>query len=212
MPEQTGQPAHKQFNDPVSVAKRTKQKVYLAAQRDKAAMLEQIIKSADVTQAVVITKTKRGADALSAHLESEGIKAAVVHGNKSAKVCDAAVKAFNEGEVSILITTDMILLSLNLDTIPCIIGYDLPIQPEHYFSRLGCMNEAGEAISLVTPDEQGLLYTIERSMKQEIEVKELEGFVASPGGDEVAEAGKKRTKKPRHRKQRRKKESPSEEK
>jgi len=193
--------AVKQYNDPISVAKRAKQKVYPCSQGDKNAMLEQIIRSMDKAQAVVVIKTKRAADALSAYLQTRDINAISVHSNKGKQVCEAGAIAFNEGDVQVLITTDMILQSLELKGIDNLLGYDLPSEPEHYLSRLGRMSEEGEAISLLSKEEETLLFLIERTMRQEIVTEELEGFEPSVQTDNIAPAVKTHKKKPRHRKQ-----------
>ncbi|MCJ7764588.1 MAG: ATP-dependent helicase [Thiovulaceae bacterium] len=204
MPEQTDQPIFKQFNDPASVAKRSKQKLHLVARKDKAAMLAHIIKSSGYEQAVVITKTKRDADALSGYLETQGLNATALHANKRAEENEAAAKAFAEGGVKILITTDMILQGLGFNALALIISYDLPAEPVHYISRLGCLSEKGQAVALVSPEEQPLLEAIEWIAKLEIPQEEVEGFA---GADDVYEAPqhtKDQKKKPRHRKQKRK--------
>jgi len=194
------QAAIKQYNDPISVAKRAKQKLYLVPQSDKSAMLEQIIRSLGKTQAVVIIKTKRSADTLETYLQTRDINAIAVHSNKGKQACEAGAKAFSEGEIDILITTDMILQSLALTGIEHMLGYDLPLEPEHYLSRMGCMSETGEAISLVSEEEETLLFLIERKMRQEIVQEELEGFIPTPESEEVPKRPKTHKKKPRHKK------------
>lgn len=202
MSEQT---THKQFNDPVSVAKRSNQKVYLAASGDKAAMLAHLLKGGSFARSVVITKTKRDADALEAYLAPMAIKAAALHGNKSDEERTALAKAFTAGELDILITTDMVLQALGLKDLAYVISYDLPGEPEHYLMRLGCMGTEGQALALMSPEENSLLYAVERSMKRAIPQEKLEGFV--PESTEKPEAQQQRAarkEKPRHRVERRK--------
>ncbi len=194
------QAAVKQYNDPISVAKRVKQKLYLVSQADKSAMLEQIIRNFATAKAVVITKTKRGADAVQTYLQTRDINAVAVHSNKGKQACEAGAKAFNEGEVDILITTDMILQSLGLTGVEYMLGYDLPLEAEHYLSRMGCVSETGEAISLVSEEEETLLFLIERKMRQEITQEELEGFVPTPESEQIPKTAKTHKKKPRHKK------------
>ena len=100
----------------------------------------------------------------------------------------------------------MILQGLGFNSLALIISYDLPIEPEHYISRLGCMSETGQAIALVSPEEQNLLSAIEWLMKHEIPQEDVEGFVPTPAADagEIPQRTKDQKKKPRHRKQRRK--------
>jgi ATP-dependent RNA helicase RhlE len=206
MPEQTEQPTEKIYNDPISVAKRTKQKLHLVASCDKAAMLSHIIKSNDDVHAVVITKTKREADSLSAYLKNQDINATSVHGSKRAQENEAAAKAFEEGELTVLITTDMILQTLELINITHMVSYDLPTEQEHYLSRMGCLNERGEAIALVSEEQEVELLDIERVMRHEIPEEEVEGFVPTPASEAntTPQRKKDQKKKPRHRKQKRK--------
>ncbi len=206
MPEQTDQPIQKIYYDPISVAKRTKQRLYYVADHDKARMLEHIIKKSELRQCVVITKTKRDADKLSTHLKEQDIRAAAIHGNRREQENEAAVKVFKESGLDILITTDMILQSLGLSDISCIISHDLPSEPKHYLSRLGCLSESGEGIAFVDLKEERELLDIQRVMRQDIEQEELEGFIPTSKTDDEASSQEKRTKKtkPRHRKQRKK--------
>lgn len=202
MPEETDEQASpKIYNDPISVAKRSKQKLYLCAQGDKNAMIEQIIRSLGKAQAIVVIKTKRGADALSSYLQTRDINAVSIHSNTGKEACEAGSKAFNEGEIDILITTDMILQSLELIPVKNMLSYDLPIEPEHYLYRMGCMGEGGEAVSLVSDEEETLLFLIERTMRQEVPQEELEGFVPTASDDKPQQTAKSQKKKPRHKKQ-----------
>ncbi len=206
MSEQTPAKPQKIFNDPISVAKRAKQKVYHAAQADKSAMLEQII-TKNEGSALVLVKSKRGADTLSAALNAQGITAAAVHSNKSTLSCEAAAKAFEKGELRVLIATDTMMQSLGLKGLSLVISYDLPIEPEHYLSRVGCMGETAEAIALVSPEEESLLFLIERTMRHEIPKEELEGFVpcVEDHNNETPAGTRSKKKKPRHSKVKEKK-------
>lgn len=194
------------YNDPISVAKRAKQKAYYVAQADKPSMLEQIITKQEVP-ALVLVKSKRGADTLSAALNAKGITAAAVHSNKSAQACKAAAEAFDKGELRVLIATDTMMQSLEMMGLSLVISYDLPIEPEFYLSRVGAMSAEGEAISLLSPEEESLLFVIERTMRHEIPKEELEGFVpsAQTPSEETPAGTRSQKKKPRHKKVKEKK-------
>ena len=204
MPDQT---TEKIYYDPISVAQRTPQKMYLVDTRDKSAILLHLLKGYQNLHAVVITRTKRNADALSAYLNKQEIKTASLHGSKRAAENEASAQAFNKGECSVLITTDMILQSLKLTHVSHLISYDLPTEAEHYLNRMATLNEQGEAIALVSEDQEVALLDIERVMRQEISEKTLEGFVPTPKTDLQPQAVKEKKKKPRHRKQKRKSEN-----
>jgi len=209
MSEETKKPSKKKYYDNVNVGKRTKQVVYFSEQQEKAAMFEHFLKSNEKKQTVVVVKSKRRADELYAYLNSKDIKTTVIHGNHRREQIEEAAKAFSTCQTNILITTDKILQSLELSNIETIINYDLPPEHEDYFSRLILVDEIGESISFVSPEEEGYLAVIEIRLKNEIPQEELEGFV--PSNDEVAHSTKAKKKKPRHRKKREKKVNKEEE-
>ena len=194
-------PAEKKYYDYISVAKRTIQNVYFVAQHDKNSMFELLVKNSDKKQTVVLTRSKKNADELADYLKLKEIKALSIHGNHRAEQINDARLSFNVGETTILITTDMILKSMELTGIERVISYDLPLVPQEYFARLILVDEVGESISFVSPDEEGTLETIEFLMKCEMKELELEEF--SPT---AAPRKEKKKKKPRHPKKRVKKE------
>lgn len=209
--ETTKKPSKKKYYDNVNVGKRTKQVVYLVEQNDKPAMFEQFIKNSDKKQTVVIAKSKRRADELSVYLNAKEIKATAIHGNHRVEQMLEATKSFNSGELNILITTDRILQALEFTNIESIINYDLPPEHEDYFDRLILVDEIGESISFVCPEEERYLSIIEIRLKNEIPQEELEGFVPAVV-NEVVHSKKEKKKKPRHLKNKTRKVSKSEDK
>jgi superfamily II DNA/RNA helicase len=199
MSQQIKEPEIKKYYDNVNIGKRTKQVVYLANEQDKAAMVELFLKNSDKKQTIIITKSKRRADELSAYLKTKELPATAIHGNHRAVQIEEASKAFNSGELKILVTTDMILQSLELNGIQTIISYDLSSNHEEYFSHLVLVDEVGESILFVAPEEEATLSIIEIKLKNKILQEELEGFV--PADDELfIHSSKEKTKKPRHQK------------
>ena len=198
MPEPTEETGYKIFNNPVSIAKRSNQKVHLVAQAHKAALLAHLFASAGEGQSVVVTKTKRDADTLETYLQDQGIKAAAIHSNRSKAECEATAEAFKSGECPILITTDMILQALGIKELSSIVSYDLPGEPEHYLYRMGCLGEKGQAVALVSPEENSLLYAIERTMKRAIPQEAVPGFKPEPSEESDARP-RKHKEKPRYR-------------
>ena len=188
--------SQKKHYDNVNVGKRTSQVVYLCEQQDKAAMFELYIEHSEKKQRVVLVKSKRRADELCSYLNSKDIKATAIHGNHRKEQIDKGAGEFNTGLINMLITTDGILQSLELKNIETIINYDLPPEHEDYFSRLILVDEVGESISFVSPEEEGYLGVIEIRLKDEIHQEELEGFV--PTQNEV-HVTKEKKKKSRHR-------------
>ena len=207
MQEQIEKKKTKKYYDHISVASRTKQLTHYVLPHDKPAMLEQILKNISAKNIVIITKNKRSADELSSYLKSKDITAVSIHGNHRLEQQVDAAKAYNAGEIKVLITTDMILKALELNTIDKIISYDLPVEPNDYYSRVRYVDEKGESICLVSPEDEKLLVTIEFLMKIEMQEEEVKDFV--PSIEEVPKPSKDKKKKPRHAKKKVKKSSES---
>ena len=199
MQDNTDNPATKKYYDHVSISKRTKQVAYLVAQHDKSAMFEQWLKNNAKKRIVVLTKSKRTADEMSKYLASKGILATSIHGNHRIEQKEEASKAFNGSKINIIITTDMILKSLNLAKIEVIVNYDLPQNPDEYFVRLRHVDEIGEAIALVSKDEKSALEILELMMKQEMPKEKMKDFAPTPApqGKKPEQNAKEKKKKPR---------------
>ena len=215
MPIQTDKPdttETKKYFDYVSVAKRTKQVAYFVEQHDKTAMFEQFIKNSDKKQIVVLIGTKRKADEVSKYLKTKDILATAVHGNHRKEQIEAAAKAFNSTEINIIITTDMILKSLDLTNMELIVNYDLPLDVQEYFVRLNYVDEIGEAISFVSADEKNILENIEFMMKQDMPKENVKDFSPTPApeGIKSGELARNKNKKPRHKKKKARKDTEKE--
>ena len=148
-----------------------KQKVYLVEQDAKHALLSQLLTESNAKQVIVFTKTKLTASRLARLLSREGIAADAIHGDKSQQERIQALDAFKQGKVSALIATDVAARGLDIDQLPMVINYEIPSAPEDYVHRIGRTGRAGalgEAISLVSPEEEKYLAEIEKLIKREI--------------------------------------------
>lgn len=186
------------YHDQRSVALRTPQSVYFVKEHDKMSMLGLLLNDYKEMQVVIVVKSKKKADALSALLMSKEFNATAVHGNHRQSQQHEATTKFNDATLNVIITTDMILKTLELENIKLFVSYDLPETPQDYHNHLALMKELGVAIALVSPEDEPLLSDIKLNMKQEIEEKVLEGFVASQTPTHTSNKDKR--KKPRHRK------------
>ena len=133
-------------------------------------------------QALVFSRTKHGADKLCTHLEKFGLKAAAIHGNKSQGARTRALKDFKNAAVTVLVATDIAARGLDIDQLPMVVNFDLPMVAEDYIHRIGRTGRAGAeglAISLVAQEEAGLLRDIRRLLKQEIAIENVAGFEPS---------------------------------
>jgi ATP-dependent RNA helicase RhlE len=114
---------------------------------------------------LIFTRTKHGANRLTQQLEGAGIKAAAIHGNKSQAARVKALDMFKRGQVTCLVATEVAARGLDIKELPQVVNYELPNVPEDYVHRIGAN---GEAISLVSSDESGLLRDIERVLRRSI--------------------------------------------
>jgi ATP-dependent RNA helicase RhlE len=118
-------------------------------------------------QVLVFTRTKHGANRLAQQLEGAGIRAAAIHGNKSQGARVRALEDFKSGQIAALVATEVASRGLDIKELPQVVNYELPNVPEDYVHRIGRTARAGasgRAVSLVAPDEVGLLRDIEKTM------------------------------------------------
>jgi len=163
--------------------------VHPVSKSKKRALLTHLIKEGDWKQVLVFTKTKHGANKLTTQLESDGINAAAIHGNKSQTARTKALAAFKDGNVRVLVATDIAARGLDIDQLPHVVNFELPNVAEDYVHRIGRTGRAGnsgESLSLVSVDENKLLFAIEKLIKKSIPKVVLPGF--EPGNEEPAEA------------------------
>ena len=206
--------AGKLLDDPASieVARRTRRPIgsssscYHVEKSSKRAVLSQLISKGDWHQVLVFTRTKHGANRLAEQLESDGLTAAAIHGNKSQAARTRALADFKAGNVRVLVATDIAARGLDIDQLPHVVNYELPDVPEHYVHRIGRTGRAGRegvAVSLVSGDERPLLKAIERLVGQRIRVAVDAGCNPSaPGCGRHANPGRRsepRTSRPRWR-------------
>ena len=204
MSEQVDTPKEKIYYDQRSVTLRTPQSVYFVQEHDKITMLGLFLNDYQKVQTVIVVKSKKKADALGEFLTSKEFKAKAVHGNHREVQQKEATAQFNEGSLNVIITTDMILKTLDLENIKLLLSHDLCDEVQDYYDRLALMKEQGVAIALVSREDEGLLSDIEFNMKAEIEEKTLESFVET--NMNINTTKKDRKKKPRHRKNKARKE------
>ncbi len=204
MSEETDTPEKIIYHDERSIALRTTQSIYFVKEHDKISMLELLLNDYKNIQIVIVVKSKKKADLLSTLLISKEFNALSTHGNHRQTQQKEAATKFNLGTLNIIITTDMILKTLELENIKLILSYDLPKAIDDYYNRIALMKEMGVAVAFVSTEDEPLLSYIERNMKKEIEEKVVEGFVAT--ATPPSKPKKERKKKPRHRKNKIKKE------
>ena len=165
-----------------------KQVVHPVGRQQKKALLAHIIETKQWSQVLVFCRTKFGANHVADFLNKQGITAMALHGNKSQTARTQALSGFKTGDIRVLVATDIAARGIDIDELPHVVNYEIPNISEDYVHRIGRTGRAGasgEAISLVSLDEEGFMQEIEKFTRQSIEVEKVEGF--GPGPDERAE-------------------------
>jgi ATP-dependent RNA helicase RhlE len=156
----------------------------------KRELLAHLVKSNDWKQVLVFCRTKHGANRLAQQLERSGIQADAIHGNKSQNARTRALEQFKEGNVRVLVATDIAARGLDIEALPHVVNYDLPHVAEDYVHRIGRTGRAGiegEAVSLVSPEERPLLAAIERLINRRVEQRAVAGFEVGSASQEPRE-------------------------
>ncbi|ATC95001.1 DEAD/DEAH box helicase [Pseudoalteromonas tunicata] len=178
------------INDPVEVsvapanttAATVEQRLHPVDKAKKPALLSHLILQNDWKQVLVFTRTKHGANRLVKQLEADKINAAAIHGNKSQSARMKALAGFKDGQVRVLVATDIVARGLDIDQLPQVVNFDLPNIAEDYVHRIGRTGRAGasgHAISFVTTEEAKELADIERLINATIAREVVPGFEPS---------------------------------
>lgn len=153
------------------------QQLNLVDRTHKPKLLVEILndKTKNIKNMIVFTRTKHGANRVCKHLETAGIRAAAIHGNKSQGARERALKGLKNGQVQVLVATDIAARGIDVPNLTHVINYDLPDDPKAYVHRIGRTGRAGKkgmAISFCDPNETSLRRDIEKSIKMKIPVDE----------------------------------------
>ncbi|NMM29425.1 MAG: DEAD/DEAH box helicase [Glaciimonas sp.] len=166
-----------------STAENVTQIVYKMDEAAKGGAVSFIIRERDLKQVIVFSNSKIGASRLARQLVLEGINATAIHGDKTQAERMAALEAFKQGKIEILVATDVAARGLDIVELPCVINYDLPFNAEDYVHRIGRTARAGasgDAISLYSDKDERLLVDIEKLIKRKFERQQLVGFTPAP--------------------------------
>ncbi|MDD4922945.1 MAG: DEAD/DEAH box helicase [Bacteroidales bacterium] len=152
---------------------------YFVSEENKGPLLRYIIKSQDLKQVLVFTSSTYKADTVADKLRKNGIKASAIHSKKSQKARTEALEKFKSGDLRVLVATDLISRGIDIRFLPHVINYELPRSPKDYIHRIGRTGRAefpGEAISLVSPEEQHHFRIIQKKMGKPVTMIDSEGI------------------------------------
>jgi ATP-dependent RNA helicase RhlE len=156
-----------------------KQTAYMIKPEEKGPFLRFLIKSKQMSKVLVFTSSIRTADNVCLKLSKNGIAAKAIHSKKTQPQRNQAMQDFKLGVINVLVATDIAARGIDIHFLPYVINYELPRSPKDYIHRIGRTGRAGavgEAISLVTEEEEHHFYIIQKKMGKRVEKMSTEGF------------------------------------
>ncbi|MCU0755197.1 MAG: DEAD/DEAH box helicase [Xanthomonadales bacterium] len=184
MPRPIQRIAEQYLRDPVRVAISAKtqtvsairQRYWRVVGMDKLDALTRLLEIENFDAMIVFTRTKQATEELAEKLAARGFAAQAINGDIVQALRERTISRLKDGQLDILVATDVAARGLDVDRISHVINYDIPVDTESYVHRIGRTGRAGrsgEAILFVTPREQHLLRAIERATRQPIEPMKL---------------------------------------
>jgi len=181
MPKQMEELSRTYLSDPVRIeisppgraVDKVDQSVHFIGQSGKTELLKQCLSARRDDLSLVFARTKHGAERLMKHLVASGFAAGSIHGNKSQGQRERAIKEFRNGDIRVLVATDVAARGIDIPGVSHVYNYDLPQVAENYVHRIGRTaraGAAGEAVAFCGPDDMRMLRDIERLMGITIEV------------------------------------------
>lgn len=155
------------------------QLAYHVSPEDKGPFLRYLIKEKKVEKALIFVSSTRSADNLVEKLKKNKIKAVAIHSQKSQGARRNNLEEFKVNGAQILVATDLIGRGIHIESLPCVINYELPRSPLDYIHRIGRTgraNEKGTAISILTDDELQHFRVIQKKMGKKVTLQRTEGI------------------------------------
>jgi superfamily II DNA/RNA helicase len=162
---------------PNATASTVEQRFYSVDDDDKRRAVRQLLRTRELSQAIVFVNSKLGAARLARSFERDGLRTAALHGDKSQDERLKSLAAFKAGEVDLLVATDVAARGLDIADLPAVFNFDVPFNAEDYVHRIGRTGRAGAsglAVTLVTRSDARLVADIEKLIKKTIELEPFE--------------------------------------
>jgi len=155
-----------------STAEKVEQRIYFVEKGEKRNLLYHLIRNEKLSDVLVFSRTKHGADNIVKALRKKGVAAEAIHGDKSQAARQRVLDAFKAKEVGVLVATDIAARGIDIDQLPFVVNFDLPNIPETYVHRIGRTGRAGNggiAISFCGKDEHPYWKDIQKLIKVDVE-------------------------------------------
>ena len=145
------------------------QTAYYIDEDKKGPLLRYLIKHNNMQQVLVFTSSTYKADNVADKLRKNGIDASAIHSKKSQSARTDALRNFKNGSIRVLVATDLLARGIDIEFLPVVINYELPRSPKDYIHRIGRTGRAdtpGDAITIVTPEDEHHFKIIQKKMKK----------------------------------------------
>jgi ATP-dependent RNA helicase RhlE len=145
----------------------------------KADLLVALLKHTDAYSMLVFTRTKHRAEKLARVLDKQGLTTTSLHSDRSQNQRQRALQGFKAGKYQVMVATDIAARGLDIESVSHVINFDIPDTTEAYIHRIGRTGRAereGDAFTLVTPEDRGMVRDIERALGKPIERRQLDDF------------------------------------
>ncbi len=154
----------------------TRQRYWMVGGLHKLDALTRILEAEPFEAMIVFTRTKQATEELAEKLSARGFSAAAINGDIQQAQRERTIQRLRDGQLDILVATDVAARGLDVERISHVVNYDVPYDTESYVHRIGRTGRAGrsgEAILFIAPRERGMLRAIERATRQPIAVMSL---------------------------------------
>ncbi|HET6454886.1 MAG TPA: DEAD/DEAH box helicase [Armatimonadota bacterium] len=158
--------------------------LYPCPQHLKTSLVLKLLDDTDTNSVLIFTRTKHRANRVALQIQRAGYKTSALHANKSQSQRQSALDDFRSGRCQILVATDIAARGLDIESISHVINYDIPDTADMYIHRIGRtgrMEREGDAMTLISQDDAGTVWDIEKALGTPIERRNLEGFDYTAG-------------------------------
>jgi ATP-dependent RNA helicase RhlE len=177
------EPERVEITPSVAAAKSVNQLLYYVPKPDKIELCLQLLRKEIEGNILIFRRTKNGVEKLEQTLLKNNFKAESLHGDKTQSARQKALNSFKNGEVNILIATDVASRGIDIEDLDAVINFDLPNVPETYIHRIGRTGRAGRtgtSHSFCAADEKSYVTSIQKLIKKSIPVVEDHPYVLDP--------------------------------
>lgn len=184
MPKDIHQLANKIMNDPKKVeiavsmtSNSVQQKAFILDGREKIKFIQRYFSAHEWNSCIIFTATKKGADQLVNALKKIEVESVAIHGDRDQSERNKALQSFKNGEISVIVATDVLARGIDIQDVSMIINYDVPRAVEDYIHRIGRTgryDKSGTAITLVNRQDQKYFQAIEKKVGNSLEVITVE--------------------------------------